>query len=136
MRKKTVFVVAAVLVNDQNQILLAERPEGRSLAGLWEFPGGKVDEGEIPAYALARELMEEIAITVAPRDLHPITFVEYDYPEFTLFMPVYLCRKWQGEINPQENQRVAWVDMNKLKDYPVPPADEELILKLPKLLSI
>ncbi len=129
-----VFVVAAVLQNDAGQILLTQRPEGKSLAGLWEFPGGKVDAGEIPVQALIRELHEEIGIDVAADDLLPLTFVEYHYPEFTLFMPLYHCTKWRGEVHSKENQDYAWIDLDKLKNYPVPPADEKIICDLPRLL--
>lgn len=134
--KPLLFVVAAVMVNAKNEILLAQRPEGKSLAGLWEFPGGKLDEGEVPTMALVRELKEELHIDTDAADVYPMTFVEYEYEKFVLFMPVYLLRRWRGDIVPQEGQKVAWVPLDKLSTYPVPPADEELIGLLPRYLGM
>ena len=130
------YVVAAVMLNDQHEILLAQRPQGKSLAGLWEFPGGKIDPNEIPSYALARELKEELDIDVNPSQAVPLTFVEYTYSDFVLFMPVYLLTKWKGKVHPQEQQDVEWVGLDRLKDFPVPPADERLIKQLPDLLKL
>ncbi len=132
--RKIVFVTAAILINHDHQILLTQRPAGKSLAGLWEFPGGKLESGEKPAECLCRELKEEIHIDVDPENCKPLTFVEYDYPDFTLFMPLYAIKKWRGEIAPQEDQDYAWVSLDDLTKYPVPPADEAVIRDLPAIL--
>ncbi len=120
-------VVAAVLVNAQGEILLAERPEGKAMAGLWEFPGGKIEAGETPEDALAREIYEELAIEIAAADLVPFTFASHSYEAMHLLMPLYLCRNWRGEIRPQENQKTAWVAPRDLGNYPMPPADLPLV---------
>ncbi len=133
--RKFLFVVAAVMLNDRGEILLTERPSGKSLAGLWEFPGGKVEAGEKPALALVRELKEEIHIDADAADCVPLTFVEFDYPDSTLFMPLYRVMKWRGDVVPQEGQHYAWVPLDKLSEYPVPPADEEVIRLLPGMLK-
>ena len=132
---KIVFVVAGLLLDNQNKILLTERPAGKSLSGLWEFPGGKIEIGEKPAAALVRELKEEIDVDVAMNDCIPLTFVEHDYPDFTLFMPLYVIRRWHGAVRPLENQKFVWVALSDLAQYPVPPADLALIEKLPDLLK-
>ncbi len=117
------LVVAAALFDDQGRVLLARRPEGKSLAGLWEFPGGKLEPGETPERALQRELQEELSIAVAPEDLEPLTFASFAYPSFHLLMPLYACRNWTGEISPREGQAIAWVRPPDLRDYPAPAAD-------------
>lgn len=122
-----VTVVAAVLVNDSGEVLLAQRPEGKSMAGLWEFPGGKLEPGETPEAALARELHEELAIEVTTQDLVPLTFASHSYERFHLLMPVYLCRRWRGNITPRESQNIAWVEKDALGDYPMPDADAPLL---------
>lgn len=123
----TLVVVAAALVDDEGSVLLAQRPPGKSMAGLWEFPGGKIDPGETPERALIRELFEELSIDVCPRCISPLTFASHAYETFHLLMPVYLCRSWDGEVSPREGQRTAWVQMQRLTDYPMPPADLPLL---------
>jgi 8-oxo-dGTP diphosphatase len=122
-----VLVVAAALVDDEGRVLLAQRPPGKSMAGLWEFPGGKVDPGETPERALIRELFEELAIDVCPRCISPLTFASHAYVTFHLLMPLYLCRSWDGEVTPREGQQIEWVRAQRLADYPMPPADLPLI---------
>jgi 8-oxo-dGTP diphosphatase len=129
------FVVAAALVDRDNRVLIAERPEGKSLAGLWEFPGGKLAPGEIPEEALVRELHEELGIEVCLKCLAPFTFASHTYKQFHLMMPLYLCRNWEGEITPREGQRVKWVRASKLSEHPMPPADLPLIPFLRDLLG-
>ena len=125
--KPTVLVVAVALVDSDGRVLLAQRPEGKSMAGLWEFPGGKVHEGETPETALIRELAEELAIDVAATCLAPFTFASHSYADFHLLMPLYVCRVWQGIVTPLEGQSLAWVRPARLADYPMPPADKPLI---------
>ncbi len=122
-----ITVVAAVLVNKAGEILLAQRPEGKSMAGLWEFPGGKLEAGETPEAALVRELREELSLEVALQDLTPLTFASHSYAAFHLLMPVYLCRRWQGMVTPRETQKIAWVESGALDDYPMPDADAPLL---------
>jgi 8-oxo-dGTP diphosphatase len=129
-----VLVAACVLLDDAGRILIAKRPAGRALAGLWEFPGGKVEQGELPEQALARELAEELGIEVAAADLSPLTFVSHSYPDFHLLMPLYLCRHWQGALTAHEGQDFAWVRPEELRAYAMPPADEPLKSILPTLL--
>nr|WP_052000124.1 8-oxo-dGTP diphosphatase MutT [Caenispirillum salinarum] len=126
-RLKTVLVAAVALVDADNRILLAQRPEGKSMAGLWEFPGGKVDPGETPERALIRELDEELGIDVTGSCLAPLTFASHGYADFHLLMPLYVCRQWKGRPEPREGQKLAWVRANQLRDYPMPPADIPLI---------
>jgi 8-oxo-dGTP diphosphatase len=121
------LVVAAALIDADGRVLLAQRPAGKSLAGLWEFPGGKIKPGETPEAALIRELKEELAIDVPPRCLAPLTFASYTYEAHHLLMPLYACRNWDSEPEPQEGQKLAWVRKDRLRDYPMPPADEPLI---------
>ena len=128
------LVVACALVDKDGRILLAQRPEGKALAGLWEFPGGKIDEGERPEEALVRELQEELGIDTHASCLSPLTFASYGYEDFHLLMPLYICRKWKGFVMPQENQALKWVRAQNLRDYPMPPADEPLIPILQDLL--
>jgi 8-oxo-dGTP diphosphatase len=131
---KTVLVVACALIDADNRVLIAQRPEGKTLAGLWEFPGGKVDAGERPEAALIRELKEELGIVVEEPCLAPLTFASHAYNDFHLLMPLYICRKWTGTVMAREGQQLAWVRANKLRDYPMPPADIPLIAHLTDLL--
>jgi len=132
--KPVVLVVAVALIDVDGRVLLAERPEGKSMAGLWEFPGGKVHDGETPEAALIRELKEELGIDVTASCLAPFTFASHGYPEFHLLMPLYVCRKWQGSVTAREGQRLAWVRPNRLADYAMPPADKPLVAMLRDLL--
>ena len=122
-----VLVVACALVDADGRVLLARRPEGKDMAGLWEFPGGKVHPGESPEEALIRELEEELGIVVKPACLAPLTFASHAYARFHLLMPLYICRKWQGFVQAREGQTLKWVKPQALRDYPMPPADEPLI---------
>ena len=131
---KTIFVVACALIDADNRVLIAQRPEGKTLAGLWECPGGKVDASERPEAALIRELREELGITVDEPCLAPLTFASHAYDDFHLLMPLYVCRKWEGVVVAREGQQLAWVRANKLRDYPMPPADIPLIAHLTDLL--
>jgi len=124
------LVVAAALVDDDNRVLIAQRPPGKPMAGLWEFPGGKLRTGETPEAALQRELREELGIDISAACLAPFTFASHRYPEFHLLMPVYLCRRWHGTPQPQEGQRLAWVRPLRLAEYPMPPADVPLVAML------
>lgn len=129
------LVAAAALVDADGRVLICKRPEGKSLAGLWEFPGGKVEDGETPEAALVRELKEELAITVCESCLSPFTFASHTYETFHLLMPLYLCRKWEGEVNSIEHPEIAWVRANRLGRYPMPPADAPMIPFLRDLLG-
>src|SRR5437660_9821041 len=129
-----VLVAACALVDADGRVLLAQRPPGRAMAGLWEFPGGKVELSERPEQTLIRELKEELGITVTEACIAPLTFASHGYPDFHLLMPLYVCRRWEGIVQPQENQRITWVRPNKLRDYPMPPADLPLISHLTSLL--
>ena len=131
---KLLLVVAAALIDADNRVLIAQRPQGKQLAGLWEFPGGKVDAGERPEDSLIRELNEELGIIVKEACLAPLTFASHAYPDFHLLMPLYVCRRWEGIPAPQEGQRLAWVRPNRLRDYKMPPADEPLIAHLMALI--
>lgn len=128
------LVVAVALVDVDGRVLIAQRPEGKAMAGLWEFPGGKVDEGETPEAALIRELQEEIGIDVTENCLAPFTFASHTYEKFHLLMPLYVCRVWQGSVTPQEGQVLKWVRPLDLRDYPMPPADVPLVAMLRDLL--
>ncbi|MDG2320477.1 MAG: 8-oxo-dGTP diphosphatase MutT [Rhodospirillaceae bacterium] len=130
---RLITVVACALIDAQTRVLLTQRPEGKAMAGLWEFPGGKIEDGETPEAALSRELFEELSITVLRADLAPLTFATHTYETFHLLMPLYLCRRWTGEVRPQESQAMAWVSRDKLRDYPMPPADEPLIPVMQRL---
>ena len=122
-----VTVVAAVLVDADGRILIAQRPEGKAMAGLWEFPGGKVEKNETPEYALIRELHEELGIMTGVDCLWPLTFASHSYDDFHLLMPVFVCRNWKGTPKATEHQAVKWVDKNDLKNYPMPAADIPLL---------
>ena len=128
------LVAAAALVDADGRVLLAQRPPGKSMAGLWEFPGGKVNTGETPEAALIRELTEELGVDVAASCLAPFTFASYSYPDFHLLMPLYVCRKWSGTPVAREGQQLAWVRPARLGDYPMPPADKPLVAMLRDLL--
>ncbi len=134
MSLPTVLVVAAALVDADGRVLIAQRPEGKQLAGLWEFPGGKVDPGERPEEALIRELREELDIGVAEACLAPFVFASHAYESFHLLMPLYLCRRWRGHVRAREHSALAWVKPARLADYPMPPADEPLVAWLRDLL--
>jgi 8-oxo-dGTP diphosphatase len=127
---KTVLVSAVALVDADGRVLLARRPAGKPMAGLWEFPGGKVKPDETPERALIRELAEELGIDVAESCLAPFTFASHHYLDFDLVMPLYVCRVWKGNPTPREGQKLAWVEPNRLADYPMPPADKPLVAML------
>jgi 8-oxo-dGTP diphosphatase len=131
---KLVLVVAAALIDADGRVLIAQRPEGKALAGLWEFPGGKLEPGERPEAALIRELHEELGITVKEACLAPLTFASHAYDDFHLLMPLYICRRWEGLAVSKEGQNLKWVRPNKLRDYPMPAADIPLIPHLTGLL--
>ncbi len=131
---KLTLVVACALIDADNRVLIAQRPEGKQLAGLWEFPGGKLEAGERPEPALIRELREELGIEVKEACLAPLTFASHAYDSFHLLMPLYICRRWEGTVASKEGQALAWVRANKLRDYPMPPADIPLIPPLIDLL--
>ena len=131
---KLLLVAACALIDADGRVLIAQRPEGRSMAGLWEFPGGKVEAGERPEETLIRELKEELGIVVRDACLAPLTFASHSYPDFHLLMPLYVCRRWEGIPTAQEGQQLKWVRPNRLKDYPMPPADLPLISHLMALL--
>ena len=134
MSLTTVLVAACALIDVDGRVLIAERPAGKPMAGLWEFPGGKVEQGERPEQTLIRELQEELGIVVSEPCLAPLTFASHAYSDFHLLMPLYVCRRWQGTVTPMEGQRTAWVKPNKLRDYKMPPADEPLVSHLMALL--
>jgi 8-oxo-dGTP diphosphatase len=129
-----VLVAAVALVDADGRVLIAERPAGKSMAGLWEFPGGKVNPGETPEAALIRELAEELGIDVTASCLAPFTFASHTYPDFHLLMPLYVCRKWSGIPSAREGQRLAWIWPARLANYPMPPADVPLVAALRDLL--
>ena len=124
---KTVLVSAVALVDADGRVLIAQRPEGKAMAGLWEFPGGKVEPGETPEVALVRELKEELGIETWDSCLAPLTFASHSYDDFHLLMPLFICRKWQGIVAPKEGQKLKWVYAKQLRDYPTPAADIPLI---------
>ncbi len=134
MPKPISLVVACALVDEDNRVLVAKRPKYKHMGGLWEFPGGKVDPGELPEDALIRELAEELGIDVTRSCLAPLTFASHSYEEFHLLMPLYVCRTWDGEMEPKEGQELVWVRPNRLSDYDMPPADEPLKAILRDLL--
>ncbi len=124
---RLVLVAAVALIDADGRVLLAQRPEGKAMSGLWEFPGGKVEPDETPEAALIRELREELGIDTVASCLGPLTFASHAYADFHLLMPLFACRKWQGQPRPREGQRLAWVRPQALRDYPMPPADVPLI---------
>ena len=134
MSVRLILVAACALIDADGRVLIAQRPQGKSMAGLWEFPGGKVESGELPEETLIRELKEELGIEVKQECLAPLTFASYRYPDFHLLMPLYICRRWEGIVAALEAQTLKWVRPNKLRDYPMPPADEPLIPHLTTLL--
>jgi 8-oxo-dGTP diphosphatase len=131
---KIVLVAACALVDADGRVLIAQRPQGKAMAGLWEFPGGKIEPGERPEQSLIRELKEELGIVVRDACLAPLTFASHAYPDFHLLMPLYVCRRWEGTVIPQEGQKLAWVRPNKLQGYEMPPADVPLVSHLMTLL--
>ena len=131
---KTILVVAVVLIDRDGRVLLSQRPSGKSMAGLWAFPGGKVENGEVPEEALIRELNEELGIDTWSSCLAPLSFASHSYEDFHLLMPVFVCRKWVGSPTPMEGQALKWVNRDKLKDYPMPPADIPMIAVIRDLL--
>lgn len=131
---KIVLVAACALVDADGRVLIAQRPAGKPMAGLWEFPGGKIEDGEAPEQCLIRELQEELNIVVNEACLAPLTFASHAYPEFHLLMPLYVCRRWEGQVTTTEGQKIAWVKPNRLRDYEMPPADVPLISHLMALL--
>ena len=134
MSVKLVLVAACALIDADGRVLIAQRPQGKSMAGLWEFPGGKIETGERPEQSLIRELKEELGIIVKEECLAPLTFASHLYPDFHLLMPLYVCRRWEGFVTAQEGQGLKWVRPTELRDYPMPPADEPLISHLTTLI--
>jgi 8-oxo-dGTP diphosphatase len=131
---RLVLVAACALIDPDGRILIAQRPQGKSMAGLWEFPGGKIEPGERPEQSLIRELKEELGIAVKEECLAPLTFASHPYSDFHLLMPLYVCRRWEGIVTAQEQQKLKWVRPAELKNYPMPPADEPLISHLTTLV--
>ena len=131
---KTVLVVAAALVDGDGRVLIAQRPEGKNLAGLWEFPGGKVELGETPEMALIRELDEELGIKVKQACLAPFVFASHTYDDFHLLMPLFLIRRWEGEPERREHAALKWVKPLDMRDFPMPPADAPLVAWLQDFL--
>lgn len=131
---KTILVSAVALIDRDGRVLLAQRPDGKSMSGLWEFPGGKVELGETPETALVRELEEELGINTWSSCLAPLTFASHSYDDFHLLMPVFVCRRWEGIPTPREQQNLKWVHVGQMHDYPMPPADIPLIATLRDLL--
>lgn len=129
-----VLVAAAALIDTDGRVLLAQRPEGKAMAGLWEFPGGKVHEGETPEYALMRELEEELGIETRPCGFSPVAFASHSYREFHLLMPLFVCRVWKGIVTPREGQAVKWAFPRDLYDYAMPEADIPLVASLQQML--
>ncbi len=132
---RLVLVAACALVDADGRVLVAERPEGKAMAGLWEFPGGKVEPGERPEDTLVRELEEELSVTVTPPCLAPLTFASHGYDDFHLLMPLFVCRRWEGPVMPREGQRIRWMRANRLRELPMPAADDPLIPHLVDLLG-
>ncbi len=127
---RILLVAACAMIDPDGRVLLAQRPAGKTLAGLWEFPGGKLDPGETPEAALVRELREELGVETAKSCLAPLAFASHSYPDFHLLMPLFACRVWQGNPTPREGQRLAWVRKADFRSYPMPPADEPLVAQL------
>ena len=124
------LVAACALLDRDGRVLIAQRPEGKAMAGLWEFPGGKVEPGETPEAALARELREELDVEPCPECFEPFAFASHAYDEFHLLMPLYVCRRWDGFVRPLEGQQVAWAYPDRLHEFAMPPADEPLVAEL------
>ncbi len=122
-----VLVSAVALIDIDGRVLLAQRPEGKAMAGLWEFPGGKVEDGETPESALIRELHEELGIDTRASCLAPLAFASHSYPDFHLLMPLFACRRWEGTVVPREGQQLSWARPAEMRKFPMPPADEPLI---------
>ena len=133
-RTNLVLVAACALIDEEGRVLLAQRPEGKAMAGLWEFPGGKVEPGERPEQTLIRELAEELAIEVKEECLAPFAFASHGYESFHLLMPLYLCRRWNGIVSPSEGQRLTWVRPKEMGAFAMPPADIPLVAQLRDLL--
>jgi 8-oxo-dGTP diphosphatase len=133
-RKPLLLVAACALIDADGRVLIAQRPDGKPMAGLWEFPGGKVEKGETPEQTLIRELHEELAVDTQVACLAPLTFASHDYDNFHLLMPLYVCRRYSGIPQPKEGQALKWVRPKQLRDYPMPPADAPLIPFLIDLL--
>jgi NTP pyrophosphohydrolases including oxidative damage repair enzymes len=131
---KIVLVAACALVDADGRVLIAQRPAGKTMVGLWEFPGGKIEDRERPEQTLIRELREELGIVVSEACLAPLTFASHSYADFHLLMPLYVCRRWEGTVTAMEGQRLAWVKPNRLRDYDMPPADVPLVSHLLALL--
>jgi 8-oxo-dGTP diphosphatase len=131
---KLVLVAACALIDPDGRVLIAQRPAGKAMAGLWEFPGGKVEADERPEQSLIRELREELGIVVKEECLAPLTFASHLYPDFYLLMPLYVCRRWEGVVEAREAQQLKWVWPRELRNFPMPPADEPLISHLTTLL--
>ena len=134
MSAKILLVAACALVDADGRVLIAQRPKDKTMAGLWEFPGGKIEDGERPEQTLIRELNEELGVTVSEACLAPLTFASHSYPDFHLLMPLYVCRRWEGTVAALEGQQLAWVKPNRLRDYEMPPADVPLAAHLMALL--
>lgn len=132
---RLLVVAAAALVDADNRVLIAQRPQGKTFAGFWEFPGGKLDEGERPEDALVRELAEELGVAVEASRLTPLSFGSHTYEDFHLLMPLYVCRRWRGLVTPSEGQAVRWTQARDLRNYEMPPADVTLIAPLIDLLG-
>lgn len=130
-----ILVVACALVDVDQRVLLSQRPVGKPMAGLWEFPGGKIEAGETPEASLIRELNEELGITVKEPCLAPLSFASHSYESFHLLMPLFICRRWEGMVQTLEGQALKWVEPRRLRDYPMPPADIPLIPALVDILS-
>ena len=133
---RLVLVAACALIDGDGRVLLTRRPAGKPMAGLWEFPGGKIESGERPEDTLIRELAEEIGIVVREDCLAPLTFASHAYEEFHLLMPLYVCRRWEGIVEAKEGQQIAWVRPPQLKDYPMPPADKPLVPHIVELVAL
>lgn len=127
---KLILVVACALIDADNRVLIAQRPEGKDMAGLWEFPGGKIEADETPDAAIIREMEEELGIIIKQPCLAPLTFTSHSYEKFHLLMPLYICRRWQGDVTAKEHQALKWVRVNRLRDFDMPKADEPLIAHL------
>ena len=134
MSAKLLLVAACALVDADGRVLLAQRPADKTMAGLWEFPGGKIEDGERPEETLIRELREELGIIVSEACLAPLTFASHSYPDFHLLMPLYICRRWEGIVTAREGQQLTWVKPARLCDYKMPPADVPLVSHLMTLL--